>query len=97
MDDKKMQGALFLNDKDGNESRPDFRGKLTLDDDRVLKVSAWKNVSKDGKPYLSCKCDWSDETANTTDVKTAWASVDMESKKEEPQTAPVETTDEIPF
>lgn len=75
MNDKIMQGALFLNDKDGNEARPDFRGKILLDDGRLLKVSAWKNVSKEGKPYLSCKCDWSDEVANTAEVKDAWAGV----------------------
>ena len=57
--EKTMQGALFLNDKGDNEARPDFRGKLTLDEGKILQVSAWKSVSRDGKPYLSCKCDCS--------------------------------------
>lgn len=95
MDDKKMQGALFLNDKDGNESRPDFRGKLTMDDGRVLRVSAWKNVSKDGKAYLSCKCDWAEEITNAADVKTAWKDIDAAPSCSE--STPVETDDQIPF
>lgn len=95
MNDKIMQGALFLNDKDGNESRPDFRGKLTMDDGRVLRVSAWKNVSKDGKAYLSCKCDWAEEITNAADVKTAWKDIDATPTPAE--STPAETDDQIPF
>jgi uncharacterized protein (DUF736 family) len=90
--EKTMQGALFLNDKGDNEARPDFRGKLTLDEGKILQVSAWKSVSRDGKPYLSCKCDWQNiekgPSAEESDDK-AW---DFGEKKEV-----VETDDNIPF
>ena len=66
MSDIKTTGALFVNDKQGNPSRPDYRGdfKLTpeflaaitdaLGDGAEVKIrlSGWKKMGSNG-PYLS--------------------------------------------
>ncbi|MBI1384742.1 MAG: hypothetical protein GC150_07525 [Rhizobiales bacterium] len=39
--------ALFDNDKDGNEGRPDLRGRLEVDGERHY-VSVWKKPGKGG-------------------------------------------------
>lgn len=97
MEEKKMQGALFVNDKEGNEARPDFKGKITLEDGKVLKVSAWKAVSQAGQPYLSCKCDWADAVPNTGNVKSAWAGIDLGNSKKESVTEVEKVDESIPF
>ena len=42
MDDKSNLGALFLNDKRGNEKAPDYRGQLTTDSTN-FSIAGWKN------------------------------------------------------
>lgn len=49
--DNEKRIALFVNDKQGNEKRPDYTGKITLDG-VDYKISMWKR-SKDNKTYLS--------------------------------------------
>jgi uncharacterized protein (DUF736 family) len=52
--DNNLTGALFKNDKDGNESRPDYRGSAEID--RVeYWVSAWIRTSKKGEKFMSLK------------------------------------------
>lgn len=46
---------LFKNDKDGVETRPDYRGNGKDLDGNDIEVSAWLKESKDGKKYMSCK------------------------------------------
>ena len=43
---------VFPNDKEGNEKRPDFTGKILWKGEEI-NVSLWNNTSKAGKPYLS--------------------------------------------
>lgn len=88
------KGAMFLNDKEGNENRPDFKGKLEIDD-KVLYVSAWKSATKEGKPYLSIKGQWAEER-NTEATNKAWEGVDFNTNKKEEKKEP-EVNDEIPF
>jgi len=46
--------ALFKNDKEGNEKRPDYTGNgLALDGSRI-KVSAWIKQGAKGK-FMSCR------------------------------------------
>lgn len=47
-------GVLFQNDKDGNEKRPDYRGKLNVEG-VDFEIAGWKRLSKAGKPFLSLK------------------------------------------
>jgi uncharacterized protein (DUF736 family) len=42
MDDKSNLGALFLNDKRGNEKAPDYRGQLTTDSSKYS-IAGWRN------------------------------------------------------
>lgn len=48
MDDKSNLGALFLNDKRGNDKAPDYRGELTTGTTK-LSISAWRNYN--GRSY----------------------------------------------
>ena len=56
---KPGQGALFRNDKDGNESRPDYRGNLVVYRDmregETVDLAAWLREDRNGKKYLSIK------------------------------------------
>jgi uncharacterized protein (DUF736 family) len=91
-----MSGALFINSKEGNEARPDFKGKITLDDGKVLRVSAWKAVSQAGQPYLSCKCDWVDSQNNAA-VAGVWDVIDMGTNQAKPVVEVEKVDDNIPF
>ena len=51
MDMKDNSIVLFPNDKEGNDSRPDFRGE-GLYNGVSFEVSVWKNTSKAGRPYM---------------------------------------------
>lgn len=44
-------GALFNNDKNGVEARPDFRGDLTIDG-KPYRISGWKKQGPN-KNYIS--------------------------------------------
>ena len=44
--------AVFKNDKQGNEKRPDYTGSLNVEG-RDLDVSLWIRTSKNGVEYLS--------------------------------------------
>jgi uncharacterized protein (DUF736 family) len=48
---KDNSGALFKNDKDGNEKRPDYRGNAVVNG-QPMQISAWVKDGKKGK-YLS--------------------------------------------
>jgi uncharacterized protein (DUF736 family) len=45
--------ALFKQDKEGNEKRPDYSGTITLEGGKELRLSAWIRESKSGLKYLS--------------------------------------------
>ena len=50
--DNTNSGALFKNDKGGNEKRPDYRGTLNVDG-KDYDLSAWLKSSKKGDKYMS--------------------------------------------
>lgn len=52
--DNNNSGALFKNDKEGNEKRPDYKGKSEVGGVEYY-VSAWIRQSKGGKTYMSLK------------------------------------------
>ncbi len=54
MDMKNDSIVLFVNDKDGNDKRPDFTG-TALWHGQEISISLWDNVSKKGNRYLSGK------------------------------------------
>lgn len=56
------RGVLFVNDKDGNEARPDFTGNLAINpedyepgEDGLIRIrlAAWKKDSDKAGEYLS--------------------------------------------
>jgi len=47
--------AVFSNDKEGNEKRPDWQGNLMTPDGQSLQVSLWVSESQKGLSYLSGK------------------------------------------
>lgn len=76
--------SLFLNDKKGNEKRPDFSGRGMVSGVEV-KVAVWKRTSQSGVEYWS----GSIEEVAQPDMPQA------EPEKAEPQ--PEAVGDEIPF
>lgn len=50
--DDTNRGALFKNDKQGNEKRPDYRGPLNVDG-KELEMAAWIRKSEKGVTYMS--------------------------------------------
>lgn len=46
------QGALFKNDKQGVDKRPDYTGSATIFGKKFY-VSAWITVSQSGQKYMS--------------------------------------------
>ena len=86
--DNTNTGALFKNDKDGNDKRPDYRGQGNVDGVEVW-ISAWISTSKkDGSKYMSLKFKRKDS--------------DEHSKPPVPKTPPpagafADMDDDIPF
>ena len=51
-----MTGSLKKNDKEGIQTRPDYRGKITLQDNQEFWLSAWINTDREtGQKYMSLK------------------------------------------
>ena len=48
--------VLFSNDKEGNDKRPDFKGKINVGG-KEYSLSVWKNTSAAGKSYLKGKVE----------------------------------------
>lgn len=46
------QGALFKNDKQGVEKRPDYTGTATIFN-KPFYISAWVSTSQSGQKYMS--------------------------------------------
>ena len=57
---EKFKGKFYLNDKLGNQNRPDFKGKIFLENNKVLQVALWKQQTQDGKTYLSASAEYKD-------------------------------------
>ena len=81
------RGALFKNDKQGVERRPDYTGTLKIWDKDFV-VSAWIQESKNGVKYLGLAIN---ENAASGDTQQPAPS----SNKAPAQSAPVD--DDIPF
>lgn len=45
-------GVLFKNDKEGNENRPDYKGKIFFGNEEK-QLAAWIKTSKNGQKYMS--------------------------------------------
>ena len=61
--DNTNRGALFRNDKQGNEKRPDYKGKINVAG-TDYRVSGWLRQSKDGQTkFLSLQVEPVEEVA----------------------------------
>lgn len=54
--DNTNTGALFKNDKEGNEKRPDYKGKINVGG-TDYKLSAWIKTSKAGNKFMSLQVE----------------------------------------
>lgn len=52
--DNTNTGALFRNDKDGNEKRPDYTGTINVNGEE-FRLAAWIREAKSGKKYMSLR------------------------------------------
>jgi uncharacterized protein (DUF736 family) len=50
--DNTDRGVLFKNDKEGNDSRPDYKGNINVDGTEYF-LSAWIKTSKGGDKFMS--------------------------------------------
>lgn len=50
--DNTNTGVLFKNDKQGNDRRPDYKGKINVNGTEFW-LSAWIKSSRDGNKYMS--------------------------------------------
>ena len=49
-------GSLFKNDKEGNQARPDYKGKAMVNG-RLMYLSAWVKTTQGGQKYMSIAFD----------------------------------------
>lgn len=101
--DDTNQGVLFQNDKDGNEKRPDYKGKLNVNG-KNLEIAGWKRLSKKGQPFLSLKVsDPAQEEWNNAQKSTdSWEKAREKFKPDTVAEVPEQMSDEdflksIPF
>lgn len=82
--DNEMRGVLFKNDKEGNEARPDYKGKIQIGGVEYW-LSAWIKEGQKGK-FMSLKAE---EQKKAADAYPA----------EKPKAAPTDDFDDssIPF
>jgi len=58
--DNTNTGAMFKNDKQGNEKRPDYTGKINVEGKDYF-LSSWIKESKDGNKFLSLSVKSTDQ------------------------------------
>lgn len=59
--DNTNSGALFKNDKEGNENRPDYKGSINVGGVDFW-ISSWLKTSKKGTKYMSLSVQPKEET-----------------------------------
>jgi hypothetical protein len=65
------RGVLFRNNKDGNESRPDYKGNCEINGEKY-NISAWiKESKKDGSKFMSLSFDPKEGGSPTRSVSPA--------------------------
>lgn len=84
--DNTNRGALFKADKKGNERRPDYTGTINVGG-TDYQLSAWIKSSKAGDKYMSLAVS---EKRSRDDYAS-------ERKASEPDAAPPDFNDSIPF
>jgi uncharacterized protein (DUF736 family) len=50
--DNTNRGALFKNDKEGNENRPDYKGPMNVNGEE-WQIAAWLKTDRNGKKFMS--------------------------------------------
>jgi uncharacterized protein (DUF736 family) len=83
---KNLSGALFKNDKEGNENRPDYRGDCSINGVEY-QIGAWIKDGKKGK-FMSLKFD----VKQRKDV-----SSEVPQQKASQRPAPPDDFDSVPF
>lgn len=93
--------ALFMNDKGGNEKRPDYRGKLNVNGSEYA-VSAWLQTKKDGtgEQYLRGKIEpWkgASQAPKTGGTPTGFPTKKDSAPMPEPSRRSEEADEQVPF
>ena len=82
--DNTNQGALFKNDKQGNERWPDYKGTINVNGTEYW-ISAWLKSSKSGQKYMSLSVQPKQRGANP------------KGEDQQKQNAAADFDDSIPF
>ena len=65
---KPFTGSLRKNDKGDNDKRPDYRGRITLEEGHDYWVSGWINTDREtGGKYMSLKLEIAETKASPGD------------------------------
>lgn len=83
-----MRFALFKNDKDGNDKRPDYRGTMQMGGVEY-ELSAWMRTSQAGAKYMSGQVQPKRERANPDKAAQGFAKAK--------EAAGATETDDVPF
>ena len=89
--DNTNSGALFKNDKEGNENRPDYKGSVNVNGVDFW-ISSWIKTSKKGQKYMSLSVQPKEETHQQGMQQTQQAM-----QPSVPADAQDQFDDEIPF
>lgn len=63
--DNELTGAMFVNEKRGNEKAPDRRGEITIQGQK-WELAGWLKTSKTGTKFLSLKAQLPRDQQNHT-------------------------------
>lgn len=99
--DNKNRGALFQNDKKGNEKAPDLTGKITIvsPDGEVFDmwVSAWMKTSQKGDDFISLALSEPKDKASNGKSLAEMKQQMRDKKADLKKSIEEDLSDEIPF
>lgn len=87
-------GALFKNDKQGVETRPDYTGTAKIWDKEFF-LSAWIKKSQSGKTYMSLSFKVNEKGSQAQNTQPAVQATAQPTDQAPAASAPVD--DDIPF
>ena len=87
-------GALFKNDKQGVETRPDYTGTAKIWDKEFF-LSAWIKKSQSGKTYMSLSFKINEKGSQAQSTQPAGQATAQPTDQAPAASAPVD--DDIPF
>ena len=93
--DKTNRGAMFKNDRKETDRHPDMKGSVNIEG-REFWVSAWRQTSKAGKPYVSLSFTAKEQQGGGPE-RSYGGGQDRNAPRPQQQSLEALTDDDIPF